>query len=66
MILSQNDVGITFFLGFDRVRQYLLKFQKICYGTQRFYGIPKDGSNACELNIFGPEQCPSNSSNQNN
>jgi hypothetical protein len=39
MILSQNDVGIAFLLGFDRALQYPSKFQKICYGTKRFYGI---------------------------
>jgi hypothetical protein len=43
MILSQNDVGITFFLGFIRAMQYPFKFQKICYGAQRFYGIPEEG-----------------------
>jgi hypothetical protein len=39
MILSQNDVGIAFILDFDRAMQYPSKFQKICYGAQRFYGI---------------------------
>jgi len=43
MILSQNDVGITFFLNFAKDMQYLSKFQKICYGAQRIYGIPKEG-----------------------
>jgi hypothetical protein len=38
-----NDVGIVFFLSFASVMQYLSKFQKICYGAQRFYGIPKEG-----------------------
>jgi hypothetical protein len=42
-ILLQNDVGIDFFLGFDRVMQYPSKFQNICYGTQKFYGIPEEG-----------------------
>ncbi len=39
-ILLQNDVGIVCFLGFATAMQYPLKFQKICYGAQRFYGIP--------------------------
>jgi hypothetical protein len=43
MILSQNDVGISFLLGFARALQYLSKFQKICYGAKRFYGIHKEG-----------------------
>jgi hypothetical protein len=38
-MLSQNDVGITCFLGLAKAMQYPSKFQKICYGTQRFYGI---------------------------
>jgi len=42
MILSQNDVGTIFLLGFAKVMQYLSKFQNICYGTQRFYGIPEE------------------------
>jgi hypothetical protein len=40
MILLQNDVGITFLISFVRSMQYPSKFQKICYGAQRFYGIP--------------------------
>jgi hypothetical protein len=43
MILSQNDLGIAFFLGFARVIQYLSKLQNICYGAQGFYGIPEEG-----------------------
>jgi hypothetical protein len=43
MILRQNDVGITFLLGFVRAMQYFFKFQKICYGAQKFYGILKKG-----------------------
>ncbi len=42
-ILSQNDVGIVFRLGFAKALQYLSKFQKICYGAKRFYGILKKG-----------------------
>jgi hypothetical protein len=45
--------------------QYPSKFQKICYWAQRIYGILWEGS-ACELNSFGHEQNPSDSSNQNN
>jgi hypothetical protein len=41
MILSQNDVGIAFLLGFARANPS--KFQKICYGAQRFYGILEKG-----------------------
>jgi hypothetical protein len=33
-------VGIACFLGLARAMQYISKFQKICYGTQMFYGIP--------------------------
>jgi hypothetical protein len=65
MILLQNDVDIAFIIGFARVMQYLSKFQKICYGAQRFMKYPKMG-NACELNTFGHQQYPSNSMNQNN
>jgi hypothetical protein len=43
MILLQNDVGIAFLLGFAKAMQYAFKFQKICNGTQRFYGIPEEG-----------------------
>jgi hypothetical protein len=43
MILSQNDVGIDCLLGFGKAMQYTSKFQKICYGAQRFYGIPGEG-----------------------
>ncbi len=39
-ILSQNVANIAFLLGFLRAIQYPSKFQKICYGTQRIYGIP--------------------------
>ncbi len=42
-ILLQNDVGIAFLLGFARALQYPSKFQKICYGAQRFYGIFEKG-----------------------
>jgi hypothetical protein len=38
-----NDVGIFFLLGFARATQYPSKFQKICYGTQRFSRILKEG-----------------------
>jgi len=65
MILSQNDVGITFLLSFARVMQYPSKFQNICYGAQRFCGIPKEGS-ARELSTSRHEQYPSDSPNQNN
>jgi hypothetical protein len=43
MILSQNDVGITFLLGFAKAMQYPSKFQKICYGVRRVYGILEKG-----------------------
>jgi hypothetical protein len=43
MILSQNDVGIACLLGFAKAMQYLSKFQKMCYGTQRLYGITWKG-----------------------
>jgi hypothetical protein len=42
MILLQNDVGIAFLLGFAKAMQYPSKFENISYGTQRFYGIPKE------------------------
>jgi hypothetical protein len=38
-----NDVNIAFLLGFVRAMQYLSKFQKICYGAQRIYGISWEG-----------------------
>jgi hypothetical protein len=35
-----NMMQILLFLpGFPRVMQYPSKFQKICYGAQRIYGI---------------------------
>jgi hypothetical protein len=43
MILSQNDVGIAFFLGFVKAMQYPSKFQMISYGAQWFYEIPEEG-----------------------
>jgi hypothetical protein len=43
MILLQNDVGIAFLIGFAMVMQYPSKFQNICYGAQRFYGILEEG-----------------------
>jgi hypothetical protein len=36
MILSQNDVGIVFFLGFVKAMQYFSKLGNICYGAQFF------------------------------
>jgi hypothetical protein len=39
-ILLQNDVVIIFLLSFAKAMQYPSKFQKICYGTQKIYGIP--------------------------
>jgi len=39
--------------------------QKICYGSNVFLGYLKRG-NACSLNIFGHEQYPYNSVDQNN
>jgi hypothetical protein len=36
-------VCIACLLGFVKAMQYLSKFQNICYGTQRFYGIPEKG-----------------------
>jgi len=42
-ILSQNDIDIACILNFVRDMQYPPKFQKICYGAQRFYGIPWKG-----------------------
>jgi hypothetical protein len=65
MILSQNDVGIIFLLGFVKAMQYPSKFQMICYGANGFMGYLKRCS-ACELSISGHEQYPSNNPNQNN
>jgi hypothetical protein len=42
-ILSQYDVSIYFLLHFGILMQYPSKFQKICYRTQRIYGIPYKG-----------------------
>jgi hypothetical protein len=38
-ILLQYDANIAFLLGFGMAMQYLYKFQKICYRTQRILGI---------------------------
>ncbi len=50
-------MGNAFLLGFARAMQYPSKFQKICYGAQRFYGIPEK-SIACELSILGMNNTP--------
>jgi hypothetical protein len=45
--------------------QYPSKVQKYVMEPKGFMGNPKRGI-ACELNIYGHEQYPSNSSNKNN
>jgi hypothetical protein len=39
--------GLDLLLGFSKVKKYPYKFQKICYGTQRTYGIPYKGYCKC-------------------
>jgi hypothetical protein len=62
MILSQNDVGSAFLLGFTKIMQYLSKFQKYVMEHKIFMGYPERGS-ACVLSSSRHERYFSNSLN---
>jgi hypothetical protein len=43
LIIEYPNEGIHFLVGFGRVMRYPSTCQKICYGTQCIFGIPREG-----------------------
>ncbi len=43
LIIEYPNDGIGFLGGFGSATQYLSMCQKICYGAQRIFGIPREG-----------------------
>jgi hypothetical protein len=65
LITEYLNEGICFLVGFGKAIQYPCMCQKICYRAQSIYGILGEGY-ACSLSLFGHEQYPFKSLDQNN